>query len=168
MPYLELFHWVFISFLSHSPYRSCFQIIEILYIHHCTLHQTWGIWSGEERARSVKRASSRGRLLTWHKIHDSFITNKFHFCTRIYYKGLDKSWYQVDIYLISPQKHMLWALIRGASNEYHNIYFRGEIRKKYVVGMKRRTSRREARKRDNSHFLCYVLISPEAEILCRP
>ena len=47
--------------------------------------------------------------------------------------GLDKSGYQVNIFLISPRKHMLWVLIRsarrGASNELHNICFRGEIRK---------------------------------------
>ena len=29
--------------------------------------------------------------------------------------GLDKSGYQVYIFLISPQKHMLWVLIRSAS-----------------------------------------------------
>ena len=28
--------------------------------------------------------------------------------------GLDKSGYQVNIFLISPQKHMLWVLIRSA------------------------------------------------------
>ena len=38
----------------------------------------------------------------------------------------------------------------------------------YLVGMKLRTSRCVACMRDNSHFLSYVLISPEAEILCRP
>ena len=35
----------------------------------------------------------------------------------------------------------------------------------YSIGMKGRTSRRVTCKRDNSHFLRYVLISPEAEIL---
>ena len=29
--------------------------------------------------------------------------------------GLDKSGYQVDIFLISPRNHMLWVLIRNAS-----------------------------------------------------
>ena len=29
--------------------------------------------------------------------------------------GLDKSGYQVNIFLISPRKHMLWVLIRSAS-----------------------------------------------------
>ena len=29
--------------------------------------------------------------------------------------GLDKSGYQVNIFLISPQKHMLWVFIRSAS-----------------------------------------------------
>ena len=35
--------------------------------------------------------------------------------------GLDKSGYQVNVFLISP-----W---QGGSNEYHNIHFRGDIRK---------------------------------------
>ena len=35
----------------------------------------------------------------------------------------------------------------------------------YLVGIKRRCVGCE---RDNSHFLCFVLISPEVEILCRP
>ena len=38
-----------------------------------------------------------------------------------------------DIFLISPLKRMLWysleAPLRDASNEYHNICFRREIRK---------------------------------------
>ena len=34
--------------------------------------------------------------------------------------------------------------------------------------MKRWTSRRVASKRDKSHFPRYLVISPEAEILCRP
>ena len=37
----------------------------------------------------------------------------------------------------------------------------------YLVGMKR-TSRHVPCKKDNSHFLHCVLISPEAKILCRP
>ena len=32
-----------------------------------------------------------------------------------YFIGLDKSGYQVYIFLISPRKHMLWVLIRSAS-----------------------------------------------------
>ena len=47
--------------------------------------------------------------------------------------GLDKSGYQVSIFLICPRKHMLWYSLeaprRGASNEYHNICFCGQIRK---------------------------------------
>ena len=38
----------------------------------------------------------------------------------------------------------------------------------YLVGIKRRTGKRVGCKRDNYHFLYYVLISPEVEILCRP
>ena len=38
----------------------------------------------------------------------------------------------------------------------------------YLVGIKRRTSRRAECKRDNSHFLRYILIAHEVEILCRP
>ena len=37
-----------------------------------------------------------------------------------------------------------------------------------LVGIKRRTSRHVGCKRDNSQFLCYILFSPEVEILCRP
>ena len=46
--------------------------------------------------------------------------------------GLDKRGYQVNIFLISPQKHMLWVLIRSGEvllMSTHNIWFRGEIRK---------------------------------------
>ena len=39
----------------------------------------------------------------------------------------------VNIFLISPRKHTLWYSLeaprRGASNEYNNICFHGEIRK---------------------------------------
>ena len=39
----------------------------------------------------------------------------------------------VDIFLVSPQKNMLWYSFevprRGASNEYNNICFHGKIRK---------------------------------------
>ena len=31
------------------------------------------------------------------------------------YIGVDRRGYQVNIFLISPQKHMLWVLIRSAS-----------------------------------------------------
>ena len=37
--------------------------------------------------------------------------------------GLDKSEYQVNIFLISPQKCMLWVLIRSASSEYPQHMF---------------------------------------------
>ena len=51
--------------------------------------------------------------------------------------GLIKEGYPVNIFLISPRKHMLWVLIRSASlvggttllMSTHNICFRGEIRK---------------------------------------
>ena len=59
--------------------------------------------------------------------------------------GLDKEGYRANIFLISPRKHMLWVLIRSASenmlwysleaprqdvsNEYHSICLLGEIRK---------------------------------------
>ena len=46
------------------------------------------------------------------------------------------------------------------------LFFSGLL--SYLVGMKRRTSRHVACKRDNSHFLCFVLVSPGAKILCRP
>ena len=34
------------------------------------------------------------------------------------YIGLDKGVYPVNIFLISPQKHMLWVLIRSASTRH--------------------------------------------------
>ena len=38
----------------------------------------------------------------------------------------------MNMFLMSPQKHMLWVLIRsafpGTSNEYHKIRFHGEVR----------------------------------------
>ena len=37
-----------------------------------------------------------------------------------------------------------------------------------LVGMKKRTHRHVVPMRDNSPFLHYVVICPEAEILCRP
>ena len=37
----------------------------------------------------------------------------------------------------------------------------------YLVGMKKRTSRHVTCKRDNCHFICYVVISPEAEIVLK-
>ena len=43
------------------------------------------------------------------------------------------------------------------------LFFSGLL--SYLIRIKKRTSRRVGCKRD---FLCYVLISPEVEILCRP
>ena len=48
---------------------------------------------------------------------------------RIFCICLDKSGYQVSIFLFCPRKHMLWVLIRSASVINHNIYFCGQIRK---------------------------------------
>ena len=49
------------------------------------------------------------------------------------YIATDKRGYPHNIFLISLRKHMLWYSLeaprRGASNEYHNVCFRGEIRK---------------------------------------
>ena len=46
------------------------------------------------------------------------------------YIGLDKGGYPVNIFLISPRKHMLWVLIAEALlMSTHNICFCGEIRK---------------------------------------
>ena len=36
-------------------------------------------------------------------------------CSLTISKGLDKSGYQVNIFLISQRKHMLWVLIRSTS-----------------------------------------------------
>ena len=46
------------------------------------------------------------------------------------------------------------------------LFFSGLL--SYLVGIKRRTSRHVTCKKENSHFLHYLLITPEAEILCRP
>ena len=47
--------------------------------------------------------------------------------------GLDKSGYQVNIFLISPQNiccvYSLEVPCQGTSNEYNDICFHGEIRK---------------------------------------
>ena len=37
----------------------------------------------------------------------------------------DEKGYQINLFLISPQKHMFWVLIMI----FHNICFNGEIRK---------------------------------------
>ena len=42
---------------------------------------------------------------------------------------LDKSGYQVNIFLISPQKHMLWVLDEALLMSIHNIRFHGEMRR---------------------------------------
>ena len=47
------------------------------------------------------------------------------------------------------------------------IFGRDEEEDQQACGVQE-TSRRVGCKRDNSHFLCYVLISPKVEILCRP
>ena len=53
--------------------------------------------------------------------------------------GPDKSGYQVNIFLIFPQKHMLWVLIRSASlnncllEEIRKISFSYFSTKSYVV-----------------------------------
>ena len=52
------------------------------------------------------------------------------------------------------------------SKLYVTLFFSGLL--SYFVGINRRTRRRVVCKRDNSHFFRYVLISPEAEIFCRP
>ena len=41
------------------------------------------------------------------------------------YIGLDKGGYPVNIFLISPQKHMLWVLIRSAS-PHHMFLWRNK------------------------------------------
>ena len=51
--------------------------------------------------------------------------------------GLVKGGYLVNIFLISPRKHMLWVLIRSASEALlmstNNICFHGEIRKISII-----------------------------------
>ena len=53
----------------------------------------------------------------------------FEFCFLSIYITPDKRGYSHNIFLISPQKNMYSLEVpqRGASNEYHNIFFCGEI-----------------------------------------
>ena len=67
---------------------------------------------------------------------------------------------------LSPLKSQVYLLVNLFQGYMLPLFFSGLL--SYLLGMKRRTSRYVVRKRDNFHFLCYVFISPEAEILCRP
>ena len=71
------------------------------------------------------------------------------------------------IMYLSPLTSEVYLLVNLFFQNYMlPLFFSGLL--SYLVGIKRRTSRHVTCKRDNSHFLCYVLISPEAEIMCRP
>ena len=67
---------------------------------------------------------------------------------------------------LSPLMSMVYLLVNLYSKLHVTFSFSGLL--SYLVGIKRRSSMRVTCKRDYSHFLCYVLIPPEAEILCRP
>ena len=69
---------------------------------------------------------------------------------------------------LSPltSKIYLWVTLFISKLYMVPLFFSGLL--SYLIGVKRRTSKHLACKRDNSHFLCYVLISYEAELLCRP
>ena len=45
----------------------------------------------------------------------SVSSDSFHTTFHTENVGLERSGYQVNIFLISPRKHMLWVLIRSAS-----------------------------------------------------
>ena len=54
--------------------------------------------------------------------------------------GLDKSGYQINSFLISPQKNMLWVLIRFTEAllmSTHNINFHGELENSNTFGLKK-------------------------------
>ena len=65
----------------------------------------------------------------WRKKISIFHTGTMRNCVSagLWVIGLDKSGYQVNIFLISPQKHTLWYSLeaphRGASNEYPQHMF---------------------------------------------
>ena len=71
-----------------------------------------------------------------------------------------------SVMYLSPLTSEVYLLINLLPKLYLPLFFSGLL--SYLVGMKRRTSRHVTYKTDNSHFLCYVLIFPEKEILCRP
>ena len=100
--------------------------------------------SSEKSSPSTLSASGRGPRLNaalqsnpcpsrWHySVQSSLLKKKKKKNSEILLKkkkkvrwpiGLDKGGYHVNIFLISPWKHMLWVFIRGASNEYPQHMF---------------------------------------------
>ena len=70
-----------------------------------------------------------------------------------------------SVMYLSPLTSKVYLLVNLFFQSYMlSLFFSGLL--SYLVGIKRRTSSVVAR--DNSHCLCYVLISLEVEILCRP
>ena len=67
----------------------------------------------------------------------------------------------LTLFVMSPVAELVLILVCSITLIPLDICWSG------LVGMKRRTSRCVACKRDNSHCLPYIVISPEAEILCR-
>ena len=59
---------------------------------------------------------------------------------------------------LSPLTSEIYLSVNLFSKLYVTILFSGLL--SYLVGIRKRTSRRVGCKRDNCHFLCYVLISP--------
>ena len=64
--------------------------------------------------------------------------------------------------VISPEAEIVLIFVRSITFIPLDIFW------KFLVGMTSKTSRCVACKRVNSHCLRYIVISPEAEILCRP
>ena len=60
--------------------------------------------------------------------------------------GLDKSGYQVNIFLISPQKHMLWIFFRSADEYPQHMFL---MRNKKSIN----TFRLKKKNKKQQHFI---------------
>ena len=67
------------------------------------------IFCNKDTALSAKKLSANNNSIGGHLLFEMHYIN-FHMII-----GLDKGGYPVNIFLISPRKHMLWVLIRSAS-----------------------------------------------------
>ena len=67
---------------------------------------------------------------------------------------------------LSPLTSKVYLFVKLFQSYMLPLFLNGML--SYLIGIKLRISSHVFCKRDNSVFLCYVLISPEAKILCRP
>ena len=89
MLFLELWHNCSLELVSFGGDRTVIYIKMLLYCFHVLLSNLLLFF------------------MLWYKVN--FI------CPMTMIIGLDKSGYQMNIFLISPRKHMLWVLIRSIS-----------------------------------------------------